>query len=68
MTARTIVITGASDGIGASAARTLSLQGERVVVVGRSAEKTAKIATESAPTTSSATSPSLPRCEPSPSS
>jgi NAD(P)-dependent dehydrogenase (short-subunit alcohol dehydrogenase family) len=46
MTARTIVITGASDGIGASAARTLSKQGERVVVVGRSAEKTERIATE----------------------
>ncbi|MDQ0851262.1 NAD(P)-dependent dehydrogenase (short-subunit alcohol dehydrogenase family) [Arthrobacter sp. B3I9] len=44
MTARTIVITGASDGIGASAARTLSRQGERVVVVGRSAEKTERIA------------------------
>ncbi|WP_426976406.1 SDR family NAD(P)-dependent oxidoreductase [Pseudarthrobacter sp. O4] len=46
MTARTIVITGASDGIGASAARTLSKQGEQVVVVGRSAEKTAKVAKE----------------------
>lgn len=46
MTARTIVITGASDGIGASAARTLSKQGERVVVVGRSAEKTGRIARE----------------------
>ena len=46
MPKRTIVITGASDGIGASAARTLSTQGERVVVVGRSAEKTGRIATE----------------------
>ena len=46
MTARTIVITGASDGIGASAARTLSRQGERVVVVGRSAAKTERIAQE----------------------
>ncbi|WP_427133437.1 SDR family NAD(P)-dependent oxidoreductase [Pseudarthrobacter sp. S9] len=46
MTARTIVITGASDGIGASAARTLSKQGERVVVVGRSTEKTECIAKE----------------------
>ena len=46
MTARTIVITGASDGIGASAARTLSKQGERVVVVGRSAEKTERVAKE----------------------
>jgi NAD(P)-dependent dehydrogenase (short-subunit alcohol dehydrogenase family) len=46
MTARTIVITGASDGIGASAARTFSKQGEQVVVVGRSAEKTQRIAEE----------------------
>ncbi|MET4136658.1 SDR family NAD(P)-dependent oxidoreductase [Pseudarthrobacter sp. PvP090] len=46
MTARTIVITGASDGIGASAARTLSQRGDRVVVVGRSAEKTGRIARE----------------------
>jgi NAD(P)-dependent dehydrogenase (short-subunit alcohol dehydrogenase family) len=46
MAARTIVITGASDGIGASAARTLGKQGERVVVVGRSAEKTERIAKE----------------------
>ncbi|HEX9227600.1 MAG TPA: SDR family NAD(P)-dependent oxidoreductase [Arthrobacter sp.] len=46
MTARIIVITGASDGIGASAARTLSKQGERVVVVGRSAEKTRGLAEE----------------------
>lgn len=46
MTARTIVITGASDGIGASAARTLRRQGERVVVVGRSTEKTGGIAKE----------------------
>jgi NAD(P)-dependent dehydrogenase (short-subunit alcohol dehydrogenase family) len=46
MTARTIVITGASDGIGAAAARTLAAQGEHVIVVGRSAEKTERIATE----------------------
>ncbi len=46
MTQRTIVITGASDGIGASAARTLAKAGERVVVVGRSAEKTERVATE----------------------
>ncbi|MBT2538394.1 SDR family NAD(P)-dependent oxidoreductase [Arthrobacter sp. ISL-69] len=44
MAARTIVITGASDGIGASAARTLAKAGERVVVVGRSAEKTRAVA------------------------
>lgn len=46
MAARTIVITGASDGIGASAARTLAKAGERVVVVGRSAEKTHAVAEE----------------------
>src|SRR6478735_696896 len=46
MTARTIVITGASDGIGASAARTLAAQGENVVVVGRSKEKTERIVAE----------------------
>jgi len=46
LSARTIIITGASDGIGASAARTLAAQGENVVVVGRSAAKTAQIAGE----------------------
>ena len=46
MPERTIVITGASDGIGASAARTFARQGERVVVVGRSAEKTEAVANE----------------------
>lgn len=46
MTARTIIITGASDGIGASAARTLAAQGEHIVVVGRSAEKTEAVAAE----------------------
>ncbi|WP_066040266.1 SDR family NAD(P)-dependent oxidoreductase [Herbiconiux solani] len=44
MTARTVVITGASDGIGAAAARTLAAQGDEVVVVGRSREKTAAVA------------------------
>ncbi|UIY44181.1 SDR family NAD(P)-dependent oxidoreductase [Methylobacterium radiotolerans] len=42
--ARTIVITGASDGIGAAAARQLAAKGERVVVVGHSPEKTAAVA------------------------
>jgi NAD(P)-dependent dehydrogenase (short-subunit alcohol dehydrogenase family) len=46
MTPRTIVITGASDGIGAAAAQTLAEAGARVVVVGRSAEKTRRIAKE----------------------
>lgn len=46
MTRRTIVITGASDGIGAAAARRLSRGGDRVVVVGRSEAKTKALATE----------------------
>ena len=46
MTPRTIVITGASDGIGAAAARTLAKAGEQVVVVGRSGEKTRVLAKE----------------------
>ncbi len=41
-----VVITGASDGIGASAARTLSAQGHHVVIVGRSETKTGAIASE----------------------
>ncbi|WP_308121740.1 SDR family NAD(P)-dependent oxidoreductase [Actinotalea ferrariae] len=44
MDPRTVVITGASDGIGAAAARELAARGERVVVVGRSPEKTAEVA------------------------
>ena len=43
---RTIVITGASDGIGAAAARKLHAMGEQVVVVGRSPERTAAVAAE----------------------
>ncbi|MCP2031305.1 NAD(P)-dependent dehydrogenase (short-subunit alcohol dehydrogenase family) [Okibacterium sp. HSC-33S16] len=45
MTARTVVITGASDGIGAVAARRLHEAGDTVVVVGRSPEKTRGVAT-----------------------
>lgn len=45
-TPRTIVITGASDGIGAAAARRLSAKGEKVVVVGRSESKTTAVAAE----------------------
>ncbi|MBI3214280.1 MAG: SDR family NAD(P)-dependent oxidoreductase [Mycobacterium sp.] len=41
---RTIVITGASDGLGAAAARQLSTDGAEVVVVGRSPKKTAAVA------------------------
>ena len=44
MAGRTIVITGASDGIGAVAADRLSRSGENVVVVGRSAQKTEAVA------------------------
>ncbi|GAA1498440.1 SDR family NAD(P)-dependent oxidoreductase [Paeniglutamicibacter kerguelensis] len=46
MPGKTIVITGASDGIGASAARQLKELGHHVVVVGRNPEKTRSIATE----------------------
>lgn len=46
MSGRTIVITGASDGIGAAAARQLVAQGEQVVIVGRSPQKTAQVAAE----------------------
>ena len=42
--AKTIVITGASDGIGAAAPRRLHRDGHTVVLVGRSAEKTRAIA------------------------
>lgn len=43
---KTIVLTGASDGIGAAAARELASRGHTVVVVGRSAEKTRAVAEE----------------------
>ena len=46
MEKKTIVITGASDGIGAAAARKLSEQGHFVIPVGRNKEKTAAIARE----------------------
>lgn len=41
---RTIVITGASDGIGAAAAEQLHAAGEHVVLVGRDPEKTERVA------------------------
>lgn len=46
MSARTIVITGASDGIGAAAARRFAAAGDRVVIIGRSPHKTAAVAAE----------------------
>jgi len=45
-TGKVIVITGASDGIGAAAARSLAKAGHQVMVVGRSPEKTNRIAAE----------------------
>ncbi len=43
---KTIVITGASDGIGRAAAKMLKSQGAEVVIVGRSADKTQAVAQE----------------------
>ncbi len=43
---RTIVITGASDGIGAAAARRLAAEGHRIVVVGRSDARVKSVARE----------------------
>ncbi|MET4059531.1 short-subunit dehydrogenase [Arthrobacter sp. UYP6] len=43
MGSKTIVITGASDGVGAAAARQLVRASHHVVVVGRSPEKTAAV-------------------------
>jgi NAD(P)-dependent dehydrogenase (short-subunit alcohol dehydrogenase family) len=45
-TPRTIVVTGASDGIGAAAARAIARGGDRVVVVGRSPARTNAVADE----------------------
>ncbi|MFS0853321.1 SDR family NAD(P)-dependent oxidoreductase [Microbacterium sp. 179-I 3D4 NHS] len=46
MTRKTIVLTGASDGIGAAAARQLASSGHRLVLVGRSPEKTRAVAAD----------------------
>ncbi|MDE3216463.1 MAG: SDR family NAD(P)-dependent oxidoreductase, partial [Gemmatimonadota bacterium] len=43
---RTIIITGASDGIGAASARQLKARGHDVVVVGRAPAKTEALARE----------------------
>ena len=44
--ARTIILTGASDGIGAAAARQLAASGDRLILVGRSVEKTRAVAAD----------------------
>ena len=46
MTAKTIVLTGASDGIGAAAARQLAATPHRLILVGRSVEKTRAVAAD----------------------
>lgn len=46
MKPKTIVLTGASDGIGAAAARQLAADGHRLVLVGRSPDKLAGVAKE----------------------
>lgn len=46
MEPRTIIITGASDGVGAAAARRLVAAGEQVVLVGRNPAKTQAVAAE----------------------
>ncbi|MEU3244264.1 MULTISPECIES: SDR family NAD(P)-dependent oxidoreductase [unclassified Streptomyces] len=43
---KTIIITGASDGIGAAGARLLHQEGHQVVIVGRSQQKTSNVAAE----------------------
>ena len=46
MADRVIIITGASDGIGAAAARQVAGAGNRLLLVGRSPQKTAEVASE----------------------
>jgi NAD(P)-dependent dehydrogenase (short-subunit alcohol dehydrogenase family) len=45
-TSKVIVITGASDGIGAAAARSLAQAGHQIVLAGRSPDKTSRVAAE----------------------
>ena len=46
VTPKTVVLTGASDGIGAASARQLAASGHRLIVVGRSPEKTRAVAAD----------------------
>ncbi|WP_120494838.1 SDR family NAD(P)-dependent oxidoreductase [Microbacterium phyllosphaerae] len=46
MTPKTVVLTGASDGIGAASARQLAASGDRLILVGRSVEKTRAVASD----------------------
>ena len=46
MTPKTVVLTGASDGIGAASARQLAASGHRLILVGRSIEKTRAVAAD----------------------
>jgi len=46
VTPKTVVLTGASDGIGAASARQLAASGHRLIVVGRSVEKTRAVAAD----------------------
>ncbi|MCI1018644.1 SDR family NAD(P)-dependent oxidoreductase [Microbacterium sp. C5A9] len=46
MTPKTVVLTGASDGIGAASARQLAASGHRLILVGRSPEKTRAVAAD----------------------
>jgi len=46
VTPKTVVLTGASDGIGAAAARQLTASGHRLILVGRSVEKTMAVAAD----------------------
>jgi NAD(P)-dependent dehydrogenase (short-subunit alcohol dehydrogenase family) len=46
VTPKTVVLTGASDGIGAASARQLAASGHRLILVGRSVEKTRAVAAD----------------------